>query len=206
MFLPFVRAHFGDNESCRLPKTLLLIYCRWTKIDTAILGKVKFCHFRQKGLEQPKYMMETVDKQFRASVKVKWLLILALPVNIHHLSLCLLIYLTCWRWGKICLGALCWRRTRSMPSRSFKFNSYSNILYWLYDIFVKTFSKLTYHFLNRELPWWPSSASISLSRVLFGRRRRTLITWKSQMVPRSQSFIIFFSIPNKFPKNWILHS
>ena len=28
-------------------------------------------HCRQKGLEQPKYMMETVDKQFRASVKVK---------------------------------------------------------------------------------------------------------------------------------------
>ena len=27
-------------------------------------------HCRQKGLEQPKYTMETVDKQFRASVKV----------------------------------------------------------------------------------------------------------------------------------------
>jgi len=52
MFLPFVRGHFGDNESCRLPKTLLLVYCR------------------QNGLEQPKYMMETVDKQFKASVKV----------------------------------------------------------------------------------------------------------------------------------------
>ena len=29
-------------------------------------------------------MMETVDKQFRASVKVKCLLTLSLPVNIHH--------------------------------------------------------------------------------------------------------------------------
>ena len=30
-------------------------------------------------------MMETVDKQFRASVKVKFLLTLSLPVNMHHL-------------------------------------------------------------------------------------------------------------------------
>ena len=71
MFLPFVRGHFGDNESCRLPKTLLLVYCRSTALfpqtHSSILVSV---YFRQNGLEQPKYMMETVDKQFRASVKV----------------------------------------------------------------------------------------------------------------------------------------
>ena len=49
-----------------------------------MLEEFKCYHFRQKGLEQPKYMMETVDKQFRASVKVKCLLILTLPVEIHH--------------------------------------------------------------------------------------------------------------------------
>ena len=40
-------------------------------MDEVMLEEFKFYHFRQKGLEQPKYMMETVDKQFRASVKVK---------------------------------------------------------------------------------------------------------------------------------------
>ena len=38
MFCPFVRGHYGDNESCRLPKTLLLMYSR------------------QKGLEQPRFL------------------------------------------------------------------------------------------------------------------------------------------------------
>ena len=28
MFCPFVRGHYGDNESCRLPKTLLLMFSR----------------------------------------------------------------------------------------------------------------------------------------------------------------------------------
>ena len=92
MFLPFVRGHFGDNESCRLPKTLLLVYCRSTAKPNdqnnlailvtvwqmALYPNILYCsadgiismHCRQKGLEQPKYMMETVDKQFRASVKV----------------------------------------------------------------------------------------------------------------------------------------
>ena len=130
MFLPFVRAHFGDNESCRLPKTLLLIYCRWAKLAR---WEFKFFHFRQKGLEQPKYMMETVDKQFRASVKVKWSLALSLPVNIHHLY---------WRWGTIYLGALCWRRTRSMPSRSFKFNTILIQVYFTaFAIFLSTRSQ-----------------------------------------------------------------
>ena len=50
-----------------------------------MLEEFKFSLFRQKGLEQPKYMMETVDKQFRASVKVKCLLTLSRPINIHHL-------------------------------------------------------------------------------------------------------------------------
>ena len=86
MFLPFVRGHFGDNESCRLPKTLLLVYCRsatkpailvtfWQMAKNHILKhitaqRIILLHCRQKGLEQPKYTMETVDKQFRASVKV----------------------------------------------------------------------------------------------------------------------------------------
>ena len=52
MFLPFVRGHFGNNESCRLPKTLLLMYSR------------------QEKLVQPKYRVETVDKQFRGSVQL----------------------------------------------------------------------------------------------------------------------------------------
>lgn len=72
MFCPFVRGHYGDNESCRLPKTLLLMYSR------------------QKGLEQPRfltrgnddhavcnnplflsrYTVERQDKQFRGRVQV----------------------------------------------------------------------------------------------------------------------------------------
>lgn len=52
MFCPFVRGHYGDNESSNLPKTLLLLYAR------------------QKQLGQPKYIMEQQDKQFRARVKV----------------------------------------------------------------------------------------------------------------------------------------
>jgi len=52
MFLPFVRGHFGNNESCRLPKTLLLVFAR------------------QNDLEQPLYEVETIDKQFRCKVKL----------------------------------------------------------------------------------------------------------------------------------------
>ena len=52
MFCPFVRGHYGDNESCRLPKTLLLLYAR------------------QKDLGQPEYVMEQQDKQFRARVRL----------------------------------------------------------------------------------------------------------------------------------------
>jgi len=52
MFCPFVRGHYGDNESSNLPKTLLLLYAR------------------QKQLGQPNYVMEQQDKQFRARVKV----------------------------------------------------------------------------------------------------------------------------------------
>jgi tRNA-dihydrouridine synthase 2 len=52
MFLPFVRGHFGGNESCRLPKTLLLVYSR------------------RQQLEQPVYTVERVDKQFRATVRL----------------------------------------------------------------------------------------------------------------------------------------
>ena len=40
MFCPFVRGHYGDNNSCRLPKTLLLM------------------HARQAGLGQPRYTVE----------------------------------------------------------------------------------------------------------------------------------------------------
>ena len=199
MFLPFVRAHFGDNESCRLPKTLLLVYCRSTKIDKVMLEEFKFSLFRQKGLEQPKYMMETVDKQFRASVKVKWLLTLTLSINIHHLL----------KVGEDLFGSTVLEKNKKYAEQVFQIQHYSNssILYCLCDIFINTFSMLTYHhFLNRELLWLPSSASISPSRVLFGKRRRTLITWKSQMVLRSRRFIIFYSIPNKFSKNWKLHS
>merc|ERR1712098_1002576 len=52
MFCPFVRGHYGDNESCKLPKTLLLMYSR------------------QKGMEQPRYKVEQQDKQFRGEVKL----------------------------------------------------------------------------------------------------------------------------------------
>lgn len=52
MFCPFVRGHYGDNESSNLPKTLLLLYAR------------------QKELGQPKYVMEQQDKQFRARVRL----------------------------------------------------------------------------------------------------------------------------------------
>ena len=52
MFCPFVRGHYGDNESCKLPKTLLLMWSR------------------QKDLEQPEYVVEQQDKQFRARVKL----------------------------------------------------------------------------------------------------------------------------------------
>merc|ERR1712048_847581 len=52
MFCPFVRGHYGDNESCRLPKTLLLMYSR------------------QSGLAQPQYTVEQQDKQFRGQVKL----------------------------------------------------------------------------------------------------------------------------------------
>jgi len=52
MFLPFVRGHFGNNESSRLPKTLLHLYAL------------------QNGYGQPLYEVDTVDKQFRATVKV----------------------------------------------------------------------------------------------------------------------------------------
>jgi len=52
MFCPFVRGHYGENESSNLPKTLLLMYAR------------------QKQLGQPIYVMEQQDKQFRARVKV----------------------------------------------------------------------------------------------------------------------------------------
>ena len=52
MFCPFVRGHYGDNESCKLPKTLLLMYSR------------------QNDLEQPQYTVEQQDKQFRGQVKL----------------------------------------------------------------------------------------------------------------------------------------
>jgi len=52
MFCPFVRGHYGTNESSRLPKTLLLLYAR------------------QKELGQPEYVMEQQDKQFRARVRL----------------------------------------------------------------------------------------------------------------------------------------
>ena len=52
MFCPFVRGHYGVNESSDLPKTLLLLYAR------------------QKQLGQPKYVLEQQDKQFRARVRV----------------------------------------------------------------------------------------------------------------------------------------
>lgn len=52
MYCPFVRGHYGDNESSNLPKTLLLLYAR------------------QKDLSQPEYFMEQKDKQFRARVKI----------------------------------------------------------------------------------------------------------------------------------------
>ena len=52
MFCPFVRGHYGDNESCKLPKTLLLMWSR------------------QQDLEQPQYTVEQQDKQFRARVKL----------------------------------------------------------------------------------------------------------------------------------------
>jgi len=52
MFCPFVRGHYGLNESSELPKTLLLLFSR------------------QKGFEQPIYEVEKQDKQFRARVKV----------------------------------------------------------------------------------------------------------------------------------------
>ena len=139
-------------------------------------------------------MMETVDKQFRASVKVKCLLTLSRPINIHHLL----------KVGEDLFGSTVLEKNKKYAEQVFQTQhySYSNILYCLYDVFIKTFSMLTcQHFLNRELLWWPSSASISPSRVLFGRRRGTLITWKSQMVLRNQRFIIFYSIPNKFSKN-----
>lgn len=52
MFCPFVRGHYGTNESSRLPKTLLLLFAR------------------QKELGQPEYVMERQDKQFRARVRL----------------------------------------------------------------------------------------------------------------------------------------
>ena len=52
MFCPFVRGHYGDNESCKLPKTLLLMWSR------------------QNNLDQPEYSVEQQDKQFRARVKL----------------------------------------------------------------------------------------------------------------------------------------
>ena len=51
MFCPFVRGHYGDNESSNLPKTLLLLYAR------------------QKELGQPKYVMEQQDKQCRVRLR-----------------------------------------------------------------------------------------------------------------------------------------
>ena len=33
MCLPFVRGHFGSNDSCRLPKSLLLLHCRQSHLE-----------------------------------------------------------------------------------------------------------------------------------------------------------------------------
>ena len=52
MFCPFVRGHYGDNDSSRLPKSLLLMWSR------------------QIGEEQPVYTVEQLDKQFRARVEM----------------------------------------------------------------------------------------------------------------------------------------
>ena len=83
-----------------------------------MLEEFKSCHFRQKGLEQPKYMMETVDKQFRASVKVKCLLTLSLPVNIHHLL----------KVGEDLFGSTVLEKNKKYAEQVFQIQHYSHTL------------------------------------------------------------------------------
>ena len=80
-------------------------------------------------------MMETVDKQFRASVKVKCLLTLSRPINIHHLL----------KVGEDLFGSTVLEKNKKYAEQVFQTQhySYSNILYCLYDVFINTFSMLT---------------------------------------------------------------
>ena len=63
-------------------------------------------------------MMETVDKQFRASVKVKCLLALTLPVNIHHLL----------KVGEDLFGSTVLEKNKKYAEQVFQIQHYSHAL------------------------------------------------------------------------------